>query len=104
MLVYICSPYRAEDDAQFERQLKYTRELARTEVFKGHNVVVPHLYYPQFLDDNDDNERTLGMLSAINTMNYCDKIVVGIKYGKSVGMLAEIAHAESNNMLIEEVV
>jgi len=104
MLAYICSRYRADTQEQFETQLAYTKEKAREEVMLGRDVVVPHLYYPQFLDDNDVMERELGMESAINLMKYCDLIIVCIKYGKSAGMLAEIKIAEENNMRIVEVI
>lgn len=101
--IYIATPYRAETKEQFDKQLEYTKMIARDEVLKGNDVIVPHLYYPQFLDDNVDEERTLGMLSAKNLILVCDEVVVGIGFGISVGVQAEIAFAQEHNKLIREV-
>lgn len=103
MLVYIATPYRADTKEQFEKQLAYTKSIAKSEVLKGNDVIVPHLYYPSFLDDNDEFERTLGMKSAVDLMLRCDEILVGIKYGKSSGVLNEIKHAEEHNIKVVEM-
>lgn len=103
MLVYICSRYRADDEAQFKKQLEYTKLLAKEQVLLGNDVIVPHLYYPRFLDDDNEYSHTLGTSSAIRLMNYCDTVVVGIKYGISEGMSKEIEVANVNNILIKEV-
>jgi len=84
--VYVCSRYRADDEKQFLIQLEYTKAKAREQVLLGNNVIVPHLYYPQFLDDNNEEERKLGMDSAINLMFSCDEVLVCIKHGISDGM------------------
>jgi len=103
MLTYICSRYRANSDEQFAKQLEYTKDKAKIEVLTGNDVIVPHLYYPLFLDDNIESERTLGMESAIRLMETCDRVLVCLKYGVSSGMLAEIAHAIENDIEIVEV-
>lgn len=102
--VYICSPYRADNPTQFELQLAYTKRKAREQVLLGNNVIVPHLYYPQFLDDNNEEERTLGMASAIDLMRVCDMVLVCIGYGISNGMIREINVAEEHNLSIVEVI
>jgi hypothetical protein len=94
MLIYICSRYRANTSEEFERLLSYTKEKAKEQVELGNDVIVPHLYYPRFLDDNNEHERNIGIKSAISLMKYCDIILVCIKYGISEGMLAEIKEAD----------
>lgn len=100
MLIYICSRYRADSKDQFKKQMEYTKECAKAQVLLGHDVVVPHLYYPLFLDDDKEDERELGLASAINLMQYCDTILVCPKRGISAGMEAEIKVAKANNMNI----
>jgi len=104
MLVYIATPYRSDDKELFEKQLQYTKTLARKQVVMGHDVIVPHLYYPRFLDDSNIDERSLGMASARSLMLRCDLVLVGIKYGKSEGVLAEIEYAERYNLLVKETI
>ncbi len=103
MLVYIATPYRAETKHQFEEQLKYTKYLAREQVQHGNDVIVPHLYYPQFLNDDDEVERNLGMLSAKNVIRKCDLVLVGLKHGISSGVRAEMIFAEQHNIPLREV-
>jgi len=99
-LVYIATPYRSENKEQFKRQLEYTKSVAHDEVKKGNDVIVPHLYYPSFLDDNDDTERALGMKSAIRLMLRCDEVLVGTKYGISEGVRNEVEYAIEHDILI----
>jgi len=97
---YICSPYRAETKEQFEKQLEYTKKKAREVVMQGCDVIVPHLYYPQFLDDNIEPERAIGMNSALNLIIVCDSLIVCEQYGISSGMKAEIEFAEKHGIEI----
>lgn len=103
MTVYICSPYRAKKKQQFEKQLNYTKVRARLEVLDGNEVIVPHLYYPLFLDDNEEIERKRGMESAIKLMSVCDYILVCKRYGISSGMKEEIRVATEKGISIKEV-
>ena len=94
MMIYVCSPYRASCKDQFDKQLEYTKSIAKEIVLAGHDVIVPHLYYTRFLDDSIDEERNLGIQSAINLLHVCDMIVVNTQYGISNGMKHEIAEAD----------
>ena len=94
MIVYVCSPYRAKIDEQFNKQLEYTKAIAKEVVLAGHDVIVPHLYYTQFLDDEIVEEREMGISSAINLLKTCDLLLINTKYGISEGMKQEILHAE----------
>lgn len=100
---YICSPYRADTEEKFERQLQYTKAMSREAIMQGFDVIVPHLYYPLFLDDNNEVERQLGMNSAINLILVCNIVIVCEKYGISSGMKAEIEFAQKNGIKIERV-
>lgn len=103
MLVYVATPYRADTQEQFEKQVAYTKQVARKEVQKGNDVIVPHLYYPLFLNDEDNTERRLGMLSALALLRKCEEVVVGVRFGISEGMSEEIRQAEKLNIKIREI-
>jgi len=100
---YICSPYRADDDDQFQAQIQYTRHLAKMAVMNGYDVIVPHLYYPQFLNDKVESERNTGMASAINLILKCDILIIGLHHGMSDGMRAEIEFAKENSIPLKKV-
>ncbi len=93
-VAYVCSRYRAETDEVFVTQLETTKDISRILVADGYDVIVPHLYYPLFLDDNDKAERKAGLESAIRLLNVCDMMFVHIGNKVSVGMEAEIREAK----------
>ena len=97
---YIASRYRADTDEQFGKQLQLTKDISREVVAGGYDVIVPHLYYPLFLDDNNEAERKAGIASAIRLLDICDILLVCIGRGVSEGMEAEITHAKENDMQI----
>ncbi len=96
--VYICSPYRADTKEQLKKHVKYAKRLSRDWVLKGFSVITPHLYYTNFLDDNDKLQREIGLTSARELILKCDFIVAGVKYGISSGMAAEMAFAKQHNI------
>lgn len=55
-LIYICSPYRAENDAILQRNIDYAKELTRSALLQGGVPVTPHLYMTQCLDENIKEE------------------------------------------------
>ena len=89
-LVYICSPYRAEDKETLQRNIDYAKELTKESLLRGECPVAPHLYMTQCLDDNVDQERTIGLEAGIEILRKCDRVIVGMRYGISKGMKAEI--------------
>lgn len=92
-LVYICSPYRAEDKETLQRNIDYAKELTKESLLRGECPVAPHLYMTQCLDDNVDQERTIGLEAGIEILRKCDRVIVGMRYGISKGMKAEIKKA-----------
>ena len=90
---YICSRYSADTKEQFDKQMQMTQEFSREAVLSGYAVIVPPMYYPCFLDDNNKEERQLGLDSAIRLLHKCDIVFVYIGLGVSSGMEAEIEEA-----------
>jgi len=87
--VYICSPYTGDTERNTERAQGH----ARFAFSQGYYPCAPHLYFPQFLDDNDPVQRNLGLSYALEWLAKCEEIwVFGDKI--SEGMKGEIAEAQ----------
>ena len=100
-LIYVCSPYRVENDAILQRNIDYARELTRSALLQGGVPVTPHLYMTQCLDESIGGERKIGLVAGTEILRRCDLVIVGMKYGISEGMAAEIWCAEENGIFIE---
>lgn len=94
-LVYVCSPYSGDIEANTEAARRYCRFA----VEKGYIPVAPHLLYPQFLDDTDTDERNLGLFFGNVLMGKCHEVWV---FGSRIssGMEAEITRAKRKNFII----
>lgn len=86
-LVFICSPYRGD----IQRNVEIARKMCRLAVLEGMNPFAPHLFYTQFMDDDDDEEREDGMDCGTQIMNLCSMLWIhSPDIGFSEGMKAEI--------------
>ena len=95
-LVYVCSPFRGD----VEGNIKKARKYSRFAIDNGAIPITPHLLYPQFMDDNNPEERYL----ATYIINYvllgkCSELWV---FGSviSEGMAKEITLAERRKLKI----
>lgn len=87
--VFICSPYRGD----IKENTKTARDFGRLAAMCDYVPVIPHLVFPQFLDDNDPKERILGITLGKELLKVCDMMwVVGSKVTK--GMQFEIDTAK----------
>ena len=93
--VYICSPYRAADSAQLDRNIDYAQALTKQAIEAGLAPITPHLYMTQCLNEDKPEERAAGMAAGLTLLKGCDFVIVGVKYGISEGMSAEIAAADA---------
>lgn len=88
-LVYICSPYSGDVDAN----IKKAQEFCRFAVDKGQIPLAPHLIYPQFMNDNDPAERDLAMFFDIILLGKCQEVwVLGDIISKGMSMEIEKAN------------
>ena len=94
-LVYICSPYTGE----IEYNVSRARGYCRLAVCKGCIPIAPHLHYPQFLDDDDQEQRKLGLFFALVLLSKCDEMWI-FGHSNSEGMVREMEAAERRNILI----
>jgi hypothetical protein len=66
--VFVCSPYRGD----IVKNTKRAAYAAKILCDCGYMPIVPHLYFPQFLDENDPFERIRGIEYGIELMKDCD--------------------------------
>lgn len=97
--VYICSPYRGD----IQGNTDFTRAMCRRAYQNGYEPIAPHLYYPQWLDDENPAERQYGMNRGLELIAMCDELWV---CGETVssGMRAEIDRAKELGVKIMEVI
>ena len=97
-LVYICSPYRPVSENpvlvanELIGNLKLARDAAALATFRGYKPIAPHLYYPQFLNDDDQLERELGMELGMLALARCSELWI-VSARISSGMSTEIKRA-----------
>ena len=84
-MTYICSPCRGD----YEKNIKRAKEYCRQALFEGLLPIAPHVYFTQFVDDTDTEERERALRCGLQILRYCQLMRV---YGCTVssGMLGEI--------------
>lgn len=94
-LIYVCSPYAGEIEANVAAARRYSRFA----VMRGAIPVTPHLLYPQFMDDGNPDERALALKFGQILLDKCQELW---SFGEHVssGMEAEIARAKRRGMEI----
>lgn len=92
-LVFICSPYAGD----IERNTKRVREYCRFAVSKNCIPIAPHLIFPQFMEESDPAQRSLGIFFGLVLQSKCREVWV---FGRMVskGMAVEIAKAKERGL------
>lgn len=92
-LVYICSAYSGDIEANTQKARRYSRFA----VDRGAIPLAAHLLLPQFMLEK--NERDLALFMDMVLMGKCEEVWV---FGTTItsGMAAEIAKAKKKNMTI----
>ena len=65
----------------------------RITVMSGDIPIVPHLYFPAFLDEKIPNERMTGIAMGLELMDMCDEVYV-FGFDITEGMKFELDHAK----------
>ena len=88
-VVYICSPLSGDITAN---QAK-ARRFCRFAVDSGYIPIAPHLFFPQFMHDDREDERNLAMFMDIVLLGKCAELWV---FGNTIskGMSMEIEKAK----------
>ena len=88
-IVFICSPFAGDIDMNTRR----ARRFGRFAVTEKAVPIIPHLMYPQFLEEEDPEERQLGIDMGLVLLSKCHELWV---FGNRIssGMSVEIAKAK----------
>ena len=107
--VFICSPFRPEGRTDkdkkkdWEQNIETAQEACGIVLERGGIPYAPHLYFPQFLSEDNDVERRMGILLGLTWLAQCDEMwVIGDRV--SEGMKQEIAKAEKWGIPVKRIV
>ena len=94
-IVFICSPFAGDIEGNIMRARRYGRFAVSEQVVP----IIPHLMYPQLLDEHDPKERQLGIDMGLVLLSKCHEIWV---FGDRIssGMAVEIKHAKRSGIII----
>lgn len=95
-LVYVCSPYAGDIENNIKNACKFGRFT-----YKQNGIpVIPHLMYPQFMDDTNELEREIAIHFNYVLLGKCNELWV---FGGviSKGMAREIGIATKRRMKIK---
>lgn len=70
--VYICSPYRGDMDYNTATAQFYCQYATG----QGVIPIAPHIYFTQFLDDDEPDERLLGLEMGLDILKHCAELWV----------------------------
>lgn len=97
--VYICSPCRGD----YERNIAKAQEFCKEAVMLGVLPIAPHVYFTQFLDDTNPDERRVGLSLGLELLKQCDEVwVYGIE-NPSAGMRTEITTAKDLGIPVVDI-
>lgn len=95
-VVYVCSPYSGDIEANVRKARRYCRYAAD----QGCIPLAPHLLFPQFLDEK--TERNLALFMGIALLSKCAALWI---FGERIsqGMEAEIRYAQKKGKPIKYI-
>lgn len=89
--IYVASRYAGDVDANVKAAIGYCRMV----IDKGYMPMASRLLYPQILNDNDPEEREIGLMFGLSLLRDCDEVWV---LGEvSPGVAREIGEARRLN-------
>jgi hypothetical protein len=94
-LIYICSPFAGD----VENNVQRARAYSRFAVDQGMLPITPHLFFPQFMDDNDNDSRALGLYMGHILLTKCKELWC---FGERIsnGMRGEINKARLRGIIV----
>lgn len=86
--IYVASRYAGD----VERNTAFAVNCCRRVIEDGCMPIASHLLYPQMLDDNNPDEREMGLMFGLALLAVCDEVWV---FGEvSAGVAREVAEAK----------
>ena len=97
--VYVCSALRGNQDKNIKLARIYCEYVVRE---FGHIPVAPHIYFTQFLDDNNSQDREFGINAGLSLLSECDELWY---FGDRVtrGMTNEICFALKHGIRVKYI-
>ena len=94
-LVFICSPYAGDT----ERNVRRAQGYCRFAVLQNCIPIAPHLLFPQFMEEDDPEQRRLGIFFGLVLQKKCREVWV---FGRNIsrGMAVEIEKARERGLPI----
>ena len=71
-IVYICSPFSGDTETNIEKARMYCKFA----VDSGCIPIAPHLFFPQFLSDENPKERNLAIFMDVALLSKCAELWV----------------------------
>lgn len=87
-IVFICSPHKS-GTGDIAKNNSITKKLCQKVIAEGNVPFAPHLFFTQFLDDNDPIERETGIVCGMEFIHLCDEFLIYIHDGISETMEKE---------------
>lgn len=75
-LIYVASPYAGD----IETNTQFAKKACRFVMNEGYAFFAPHLLYPQVLDEDNPDERQLGLNMGKEILGWCDELWVNVKF------------------------
>lgn len=103
MKVFICSPLRANEETSERLNKDFAKAWCLYASLMGHFAFAPHLYFTQFLDDLNEDERIIGIELGKQFLREADVLWVFLNGRKEIssGMREEIELAEELGITIQ---
>lgn len=97
-LIFVCSPYSGDVKENTWIAAEVCKAIHRK---TSYLPVAPHLYFPQFLNDNVQSERKAGIEYGLEIMDKCVAVIVVKKDGEmSAGMKKEVEYANEHGKTV----
>jgi hypothetical protein len=99
--VIIESPFAASTKEEKRDNIKYAQECMLDSLKRGEAPFVSHLLYTQVLNDDDKEERKMGISAGFAWQNSADAVVVYLDKGLTAGMKLAIELTSMTRIKIE---
>jgi len=93
--IYVCSPFAGDTQGNIEKARRYCTFAVR----RGYIPYASHLFFPQFMPDDDPEQRKLGLFMGLVYLDGCRECWV---FGDTIssGMSAEIERARKRGIVL----
>lgn len=95
--VYVSSPLRAPDQETLALHFIWARAMCLKAWSQGYLPIAPHLYFPQFLDDDDPHTRAAGISLGLDLLLTASQ-VFALAVPVSDGMSRELETARRHGI------